>query len=418
MRRPRAWNLDFDQGQHLHPDERHWALTAAELERQPAPDRHGTLLGPALDWLDGQRSPANPYRATPSFVYGPVMLAATRSTAGWMHSGVVDGSQPAASVVDVLDAIGIPLLDSDGSPTFDAGYGLEIVGRLLAALLDTITIVVVALIGRRLFGPTTGLVAAGFYASCVLAIQHAHFLGSEPLVGLCSSLLVLATIGIDRSAAVRPAVRGGALMGLAAGAAMAAKINAFGLVLVPIAACIALAVVHQRRSDLARLLALAGGAFVSFRILHPAAFDGLSPWFSEAFLADLGVVRSQFDADIPPWVQWANRTPIVQPLIWLLRFTVGPGIVIAAILGAVVLIRRLRDAGPRGLARWPMTILLAAVAVPFLFVSLTSLPTGRYYVPLLPALCAIAGLGVTATWRWAGARRGWSRRWDALPSCR
>ena len=405
----RAWNLDFDQGQHLHPDERHWALTAAELERQPAPDRHGTVLGPALDWLDGQRSPANPYRATPSFVYGPVMLAAARSTAGWMHSGVVDGSQPAATVVDILDSIGIPLTNSDGSPTFDAGYEFEIVGRLLAALFDTITIVIVGLIGRRLFGPATGLIAAGFYASSVLAIQHAHFLGSEPLLGLCSALLVLATLTIDRSATTRPAIRGGLLVGLAAGAAMAVKVNAVGLVLVPITACITLAAVHRRRSDVIRLVALSIGALLAFRVLHPAAFDGLSPWFSKPFLADLRVVRTQFDADIPPSIQWADRTPIVQPLIWLLRFTVGPGIAIAAFLGALVLIRRLRDAPQRGQARWPMMIVLAAVAVPFTFVSLTSPPAGRYYVPLLPALCAIAGLGVTATWRWAAARRGWSR---------
>jgi hypothetical protein len=405
----RAWNLDFDQGQHLHPDERHWALTAAELERQPAPERHATLLGPALDWLDGQRSPANPYRATTSFVYGPIMLTAARSTAGWLHSGVVAGDQPAAAIVDILDTAGIPLIDAEGSPTFDAGYDLEIVGRLLAALFDTITIALVALIGRRLFGPASGLVAAGFYASCVLAIQHAHFLGAEPLLGLCSALLVLATISIDRSADARPAVRGGLLVGLTIGAAMAVKINALGLVLVPIAACVALAVVHRRRSDLVRVVALSVGAFIAFRVLHPAAFDGLGPWLSEAFLADLRVVRNQFDADIPPWVQWADRTPIVQPLIWLARFTVGPGIVLAAILGTVVMVRRLRRATERELARWPMMIVLAAVAVPFTFVSLTSLPTGRYFIPILPALCAIAGLGVTATWRWAAGRRGWPR---------
>lgn len=405
----RAWNLDFDQGQHLHPDERHWSFTAAELERQPAPDRHGTVLGPALDWLDGQRSPANPYRATPSFVYGPIMLTAARSTAGWLHSGAVDGEQPAAAVVEVIDAVGIPLIDGNGSPTFDAGYELEIVGRLLAAVFDTITIAIVALIGRRLSGPATGLFAAGFFASCVLAIQHAHFLGSEPLLGLFSALLVLATLSLDRSAATRPAVRDGLLVGLATGAALAVKFNALGLVLVPIAACTALAVVHRRRSDLVRLMALAAGAFVAFRVLHPPAFDGLSPWFSEAFLADLRVVRTQFDADTPPSIQWADRTPIVQPLIWLLRFTVGPGIVIAAVLGAIALVRRLRAANERSVARWPMLIALAAVAAPFTFVSLTSPPTGRYYIPILPALCAIAGIGVTATWRWAAARRRWSR---------
>ncbi len=405
----RAWNLDFDQGQHLNPDERHWALTAAELDRQPATDPHGTLIGPALDWLDGQRSPGNPYRATPSFVYGPFMLTAARATAGWMHSGVVDGDQPAAGVVRLFDTVGIPLIDDRGIPAFDAGYDVEIVGRLLAALLDTITIAVVALIGRRLSGPAAGLVAAGFYASCVLVIQQAHFLGSEPLLGLCSALLVLATITIDRGTATRHVVRGGLLMGLAAGAALATKLNALGLVLVPVVGCCALAVVHRRRSDVVRLVALVAGTVVAFRILHPAAFEGLGFGFSESFLADVRVVRTQFDADSPPSIQWADRTPVIQPLVWLLRFTVGPGIAIAAILGIVALTRRLRDAGPRGLARWPMIIVLASVVVPFTFVSLSSPPSGRYYVPVVPALCVIAGVGATATWRWACDRRGFSR---------
>ena len=79
----RVWNIDFDQRQHLHPDERHWSLTSAAMEREAEPAPHGTLAGPVLDWLDGQRSPANPYRVTDTFPYGPVTLATSRAdTAG------------------------------------------------------------------------------------------------------------------------------------------------------------------------------------------------------------------------------------------------------------------------------------------------------------------------------------------------
>ena len=119
----RLWNIDFDQRQHLHPDERFWALTSDALQRTPAPAEHGTLVGPVLDWLDGQRSPANPYRATESFVYGPVPLTLARATSGWLHDGVVHGDQPADAITHALDAIGIPLIDDAGAPRFDAGYG-------------------------------------------------------------------------------------------------------------------------------------------------------------------------------------------------------------------------------------------------------------------------------------------------------
>ena len=92
----RAWNLDFDERQHLHPDERHWSLTSSALATEPPPAEHGTIAGPLLDWLDGDRSPANPYRVTESFVYGPATLAVARGVSGWLHDGAVDRDWPAA----------------------------------------------------------------------------------------------------------------------------------------------------------------------------------------------------------------------------------------------------------------------------------------------------------------------------------
>src|SRR5690606_18341436 len=164
--------------------------------------------GPVLDWLDGQRSPANPYRGSDSFVYGPAPLAASRAVAGWLHDGATTGAQPASAVVDVLDAAGIPLLDDAGQPRFDDAYQVDLIGRLLGALADTLTVVVVALIGRRL-GRRQGVVAAFLAATSVLAIQHAHFMGSEPYVGLTAALTVLAALHLDRGRSRRAAVRSG-----------------------------------------------------------------------------------------------------------------------------------------------------------------------------------------------------------------
>ena len=82
----RVWNLDFDQRQHLNPDERYWALTSAELDRAEPVSGYPTPVGPVLDWLDADRSPANPYRVVTSFNYGPLPLA---MLAG--HRGVAAG---------------------------------------------------------------------------------------------------------------------------------------------------------------------------------------------------------------------------------------------------------------------------------------------------------------------------------------
>ncbi|MEO6125847.1 MAG: DUF2298 domain-containing protein, partial [Ilumatobacteraceae bacterium] len=417
----RLWNIDFDQGQHLHPDERFWAFTADAIGKQPAPPEHGTIVGPVLDWLDGQRTPASAYRSQESFLYGPISLATARAAAGWLHDGVTDGDQPAAAVVDTLDAIGIPMLNDDGTATFDDRYDIELVGRLLSAIIDTITLVVVGLIGRRLGGRTAGIAAAALYASSVLAIQHAHFLGSEPLLGLGSAITVLFALRLDRGADSRRAAVTGAAVGIAAGFAVAAKLTGVGVAVVPFLGCVLLIVGHRRQSDLVRLGTAIIAAVISFRVFDPAAFNGLGLTLSTSFTDDIRRASELSASTAPPSFQWAKRIPVLQPLVWLGVFTVGPGVVIGAAFGAVAMSLRLardrlarRGFGERiqlmtDIGRWPIVLVLASVVVPFVYIARTTVTTGRYFIPMLPGLYAIAGLGVAAAVRWARRSHGLDR---------
>ena len=410
----RLWNIDFDQRQHLPPDERFWTFVAADMDRLPAPAAHGTAIGPVLDWLDGQRSPASPYRATESFLYGPISLATARAAAGWLHDGAAEGDQPAAAVVGALDGVGLPLLEADGEPRFDSGYGVDLIGRMLGAVFDTMTIVVVGLIGRRLGGRTAGLAAAALYAGSVLAIQHAHYLGAEPLLGLGCALTVLAALRLDRGGDWRRALTSGAALGAAAGFTVAAKLTGVGLVMVPFVGCAALLIRHRRRSDLVRLGAVGLGAAIGFRVFNPAAFNGLGLSLSTAFLDDIRRASELAESTAPPSFQWANRTPIVQPLVWLGVFTVGPGVVLAAGFGLIAMSTRLfgqrlggwlrrwmpgMDSLMTNVGRWPLLVVGAAAVTPFTYIVITSLPTGRYFIPMLPGLYAIAGLGIAAALR-------------------
>jgi YYY domain-containing protein len=389
----RLWNLDFDQRQHLQPDERHWVNTSGSLAVAPAPDPHGTVVGPVLDWLDGDRSPANVYRGTESFAYGPITLAAARGVSGWLHEGVVTGDQPAALIADTFDAIGVDLIDDDGRPRFDDSYQVDLVGRLLGALLDTITIVVVGLIGRRLGGRRAGVAAAALYATCVLAIQHAHFLGAEPLVGLAGALTVLATLRLDRGAQVWSAVQGGALAGAAAGLAISAKLTGAGVALVPLVLCAWLVYRHRRRADLARLLSVVLATLIAVRVANPGAFQGLSWSLKPAFVDDFWASQRVADLDMPPAVQWANRFVVLDALRWLFVFTIGPGTCIAAVVGVRALWRGRAAAG-----RWNVAVMVAAVVVPAALVLRSFSPTGRYFMALAPALHAIGGVGLVSLW--------------------
>ena len=404
----RLWNVDFDQRQHQHPDERFWALTSAAMAETPPPAPHGTILGPVLDWLDGDRSPASVYRATPSFVYGPISLATAQAAASWLHDGVVEGRQPAAALADLLDTLGVPLVDDAGAPRFDTGYQVDLIGRLQGAFLDTITIVVVAAIGRRLGGHLAGVLAAAFTASSVMSIQLAHFFGAEPLLGLGSALIVLCMLRLDRGADLRRAATSGLLLGMSIGLTVAAKLTALGIVLVPIAACAGLVLRHHRRSDAMRLASVLVGAALAFRVAHPGAFDGLGLRFSDAYWADLRLTATLPDLETPPSFQWARRIPVLQPLAWLSVYVIGPGTVLAAAVGIGALVRR-RSEGARAMPTWTRLVTLASIVMPFAYVVVATFPTTRYFLPMTPAMFAVAGFGTAPFVRRLRTARGRAR---------
>lgn len=401
----RTWNLDHDQRQHLHPDERHWSLTSAELDRAPLPPAHGTVAGPLLDWLDGQRSPANPYRGTDTFVYGGTPLAVARAASGWLEEGARTGAQPASATVHALDAVGVPLLDEDGAARFDDGYQVDLVGRLLGAIVDTAAVVVVARIARRVRGDAAGLLAAALAGSAVLALGHTRILGAEPWLHLTAALVVLATLRLADDGPRRALVARGLLAGLAAGALVAAKLSGAGLATVPFLAAGALLARRRGRDDLWRLVAVGVGSALAFRVLQPAAFDGLGLGPSATFWEDQRRARELTGLDLPPAIQWSARIPVLEPLRWLLQFTLGPGIVLAATAGAIAIWRR-----PGRGERFAASVLSASVLVPFLLVVRGSVTTGRYFVPLLPAACVLGGIGIDALWRARHRLGGWAGR--------
>lgn len=402
----RAWNLDFDARQHQHPDERHWALTSAALQAEHddparAPSGHGTVFGPVLDWLDADVSPANPYRVQETFVYGPAPLAWARGVAAWLADGVATGAQPADAIVSTLDAVGVPLLATDGTARFDAGYHADLIGRLLGVAADAVTIVLVGCLGRRLGGrrtggPAAGLVGAALYAACPLMLQATHFWSSEPTLALACAATLLAALGLDRGASVRAAVTGGSRVGALAGAAVAVKLSAVPLVAVPVAGLGLLAWRHRRGADVARLVSAVVALAAAFRVLHPGAFDGAGLTLSARYRADLRWSREQFTIDWPPAYQWAGRRDLAHVLEGLLRFTLGPGLVLAAVAGAVVLGRRSRR---RWADRWTVVVTIGAVVAPIVYVVGLAVPIGRYFVPIVPAVAALAGLGVVGAFR-------------------
>ena len=168
----RVVGLGWGEGQPIHPDEEFLRQVTAAV----------SLPDSLPLYLDTARSPLNPYnRGYGFFVYGTLPLFLTRAVGEALDQGCRNGeavSLPARLLAPLL--LGTPSVCWPGS---FSGSGARHLGRLLAALLDTGSILFVFLAGRRLVagygkgtsGPSLGLLAAALYALAVLPIQQSHF---------------------------------------------------------------------------------------------------------------------------------------------------------------------------------------------------------------------------------------------------
>jgi YYY domain-containing protein len=370
----RLHGLDWDQGQHLHPDERFLTMVATAIR---APDSVG-------GYFDTARSPLNPGNQGHSFfVYGTLPLFLVRFLASLL-----------------------------GMEDYDS---IHRVGRGLAALFDLGTVLLTFALGRLLGGPRLAIAAAALMATGVAAIQQAHFFTVDSFGAFFATAALLATLHAARGAGLGAHLA----FGLAFGAALACRIN-LGLLLAIHGLAIARALGAGVLSP-GRALGAAGVASsvaaATFRVLQPYAFAGpglLDVAPAADYLASLGTIRGLVSGstDFPPSVQWIGRLPVIHAGKDLLLWGLGPAWGLAAVAGLVA------SLSPRSWRRGPMagvvgrpegeqrvlTALAAAWAVLlFGYHSLQFAATLRYFLPILPVLAVVAArpLSKSGGWRLA-----------------
>jgi hypothetical protein len=187
----RLYNVNWDDGHHLHPDERHISDVTSSL-RWP-----GTIGR----YFDSQDSPLNPYnlrdgkgnRKNCCFVYGTFPIFLGKAVAHYTHD-------------DTYDRI-------------------NILGRKLTALFDVGTIFLTFLLARRLFGQAPGLLGAALYAFAPLPIQHAHFFVVDPYMTFWAAFTLFFAVRIAQGGTFADF----ALAGLGVGLATASKLTAVSL---------------------------------------------------------------------------------------------------------------------------------------------------------------------------------------------
>ena len=372
--------LNWDEGTHLHPDERFLTMVAAAIE--PA--------GSFEEYFNTSASRLNPANAGhPFFVYGTLPLFIVRY-----------------------------LAEATGLTGYDR---IHLLGRFLSGFCNLASVLLIFYIGRRLYGTAAGLWAALFAACNVLFIQLSHFFIVDTFALLFSLPLLYLSVGIsfprhaaggrqDDSCPVLECL----LFSFFFGLSLASKLS-FGLAGLLLPAALALRSAGAPRSGrlrfVLRMLPWLGlcalTACVVFRVCQPYAFAGpgffswsLSPdWLKS--IKDLASLTSGL-VDWPPSLQWVRRTPLFS-LENLVLWGMGAVQGLLAAGALIALCCRMAQGGWRRHALIPGWTLLCLFTTSCLWNS-----TMRYQLLSYPGCiiaAAWAAAALQARWRSAPARQ-------------
>lgn len=383
---------DWDEGQHLHPDERFLSLVESAIYPVES----------LAAYFDTTTSTLNPNNVGYAFyVYGDLPIVVVRY------------------LTELTDT---------------SGYGTAyLTGRTLSAIYDLLSVILIFFTARLLFDRRVGLLAAALYAVAAFPIQQSHFFTVEAF----TNLWVVAAFFFIARAYRQHHWLDYPLFGLMLGLGMASKVSIYPLALILIVALglrvwgeYQTAVLpegepapslwrHPARPLILRAtigLSIAGlVTILAFRVGQPYAFlppgsevpinaeelggaqvlvsriaDPLGLRPNPLWLDQMDEVRLQVSgySDIPPNHQWGKRLPLVFPWINTVRVGLGWPLGVFAWLAFAWAVweiwRRHRGA---------MELLLPITWTGLFFIwqGIGWVKTMRYFLPIYPFLLMLAG---------------------------
>ena len=367
----RLHGINWDDGYGFHPDERDIYMRADCMYALLTDAPHASSCGylndhpeaePGLSALryffDPERSPLNPHW----FPLGSILIYALVFL---------------RSIVELFTDVG--------------GFDMRYAGRTLSALADVGTVLMVFLLGRRIYGRNVGLLAAGLTALAVIHVQHSHFYRPETFTVLLTLASIWATLRMVEKRRLRDSV----LLGVIVGLALAPKVN-----VLPILAPLALGYGYRILDEADGLWDEITPAMV-FRIAGHAALAGVvvlavffvtTPYAFIDIGAFVGDVRLQTrmarEAGFFPFTVQYVDTPaflyqIRQTAVWGLGVPLGVVAWLSIPFTALMLaVDRRNLRGDLILLAWvvPSVIFLESFEVRFL----------RYLFPLMPVMILMA----------------------------
>jgi len=347
----RLYNINWDEFQHAHPDER-W-ITMVAVEMRP-PRNLPEALHPRLSPLNPLY---NPETKTPrNFAYGHLPLYILTATA-WLLSALGKAFFP-HSILTLL-------------PSYDY---INLLGRVLSALFDTGTVYLIYLIGKNLYGEKVGLWGASFVALTVSHIQLAHYYAFDPVATFFVVLSLYSAVGAKPWSPL--------LAGAAAGLAVSSKFSAM-----PVLAAVVLAswLYPDKKKRFYLLILSLLAAFLAFALTSPFALLDFKFYLAQ-ILEQGGMVQGKLD--YPYTRQYRGTVPFAYHVEQQLRWGMGWPLGLASFIGfAWVIFRLLRRKSPPG-----EIVILAWVLPYFIINGSFMVKFMRYMLPIIPFLCLFGAL--------------------------
>lgn len=298
------------------------------------------------------------------------------------------------SLLPHLFALEYRLLPLFGQAQPNLGSGADRNELALRILIARVTVVLLAagnvgllyVVGRKAFGPRTGLLAAALLAVNYLHVHLSHYGINDVPATFFLTAALLPSVGLLK----HPNGRGFLLAGLLGGLAAATKYN-YGIVLVvPLAAW----VLHAARRSCGRETLLRGPALLGLGALSGLLVGMPEIVWSFSDVRD-GVLRQATLGE----ARWPGQESVPALTLYAraLLQAFGAPALLAALAGLAVLLRR-RPALGLALAVCPLAYFLFMVGRPLFF--------ARFALLLVPFGCLFAAYGLVFLWAKLPASRG------------
>ncbi len=355
----RLYGINWDQGFHLHPDERAIVIFTLPIN---FPSNISEFLS--------VNSSLNPH----FFAYGsfPIYLLSLSGT--------------------ILSSI---------DPLFTQYEKINLVGRFLSLLFDIGTLLIIYLLGKKLFNKNIGNLAAFFYAISVLPIQLSHFYAVDTPLNFFIILSLYLLIRFYEKPTIRNAFLTGATFGLALGTKISATVilASIGLALTIDFILVFLKNPHRPKiwfphtPKLIKTFLLRGfvviiSAILVFVIVEPYSLID----FQEFWQQTMQQRQMTYDAFVFPYtLQYVGKIPFWYELKNIFLWGLGPILASISFVGALYFSIIAIKKGKK--TKWAQELILVVFFwTYFLIVGKFAVGWMRYMLPLYPLFSIFAAV--------------------------